>query len=117
MSEIRTGNRKGKEKTMNRPGRKLAAGWSFAAGTLFGVAAAFVLPTALHGSRVHANVSEPTVASTAGSELAAPSVDSEAPAVSAQKPPAAPKPAQAKPQPAAKDKKSSAHPELDLQLD
>jgi len=102
---------------MNRPGRKLAAGWSFAAGTLFGVAAAFVLPTALHGSRVHANVSEPTVVSVASGELAAPSVDSEAPAVSARKPPAAQKPAEAKPQAAAKDKKSSGHSELDLQLD
>jgi hypothetical protein len=117
MSGNGTGNRTGKEKTMNRPGRKLAAGWSFAAGTLFGVAAAFVVPTALHGSRAHANVSEPTVASAAGEERAAPSVDSETPAVSASKPPAAQKPAEAKPQPAAKDKKSSAHSELDLQLD
>ena len=103
---------------MNRPGRKIAAGWSFAAGTLFGVMAAFVLPEALHGSR---GVSHPAQA---GAVLAAPSadstpvVDTDVPATAAG--PEAGSPAKAekpKTQSSTKKEKSPDHSELELQLD
>lgn len=100
---------------MNRPGRKLAAGWTFAAGTLFGVVAAFVVPTALHGSRAQAPASQAAVAA-AGYDLPAPPVDSDASVVSRPQSAPAPK-ADAKPQASPKDKKSTGHSELDLQLD
>lgn len=103
---------------MNRPGRKIAAGWSFAAGTLFGVMAAFVLPEALHGSR---GVSHPAQA---GVALAAPSADS-APVVDTDVPAAAARPETGSPakaekpnmQPSTKNTKSPNHSELELQLD
>jgi hypothetical protein len=103
---------------MNRKGRKLAAGWTFAAGTLFGVLAAFVVPTALHGSRSAAHADLPT-AVTAATLTAdtAPVVEADAPA--------APRPAAASPaktekpkaQPSTRSTKSPDHSELDLQLD
>ena len=99
---------------MNRPGRTLAAGWSFAAGTLFGVAAAFVVPTALHGSRPQAVAAR--AAETAPRYDLAPPVDLDASVVS--RPQSAPaSKADAKPQAPSKDQKSTGHSELDLQLD
>ena len=102
---------------MNRPGRKLATGWSFAAGTLFGVLAAFVLPTALHGSRSAARA-EAGPALTASTQTA-----DTAPVLEADAPSAVPatvssaKTEKPKAQPSTKTTKSSDHSELDLQLD
>jgi hypothetical protein len=111
-------NRTGREKIMNRPRRKIAAGWTFAAGTLFGVLAAFVLPEALHGSR---GVSGPVQA---GVTLAAPSADL-APVVDTDVPAAAARPEAGSPaktekpktQSSTKNTKSPDHSELELQLD
>ena len=100
---------------MNRPGRKLAAGWSFAAGTLFGVLAAFVLPTALHGSRVAAPASEAGAANVIN-DVAAPAGDLNAAVIPAPRQSAAAKPADAK-RSAPTDKKANTHSELELQLD
>jgi hypothetical protein len=42
---------------MKRPGRRISAGWSFTAGTLFGALAIFALPAALHNSRARVEAS------------------------------------------------------------
>lgn len=103
---------------MNRPGRKLAAGWTFAAGTLFGVLAAFVLPTALHGSRAasHASAAPVTLAAQPADTVPV-VVETEAPAAARPEAGSAANAVKAKAPPPAKNAKSPDHFECELQLD
>ena len=103
---------------MNRPGKKIAAGWSFAAGTLFGVMAAFVLPEALHGSRPVSHPVQAGVALASSSGGLRRRSWIRTPAASARPETGSPAKAEKpKTQPSTKNTKVARITELELQLD